>query len=101
MEVNLVVDYLAQIGCFFIFIICDKIYDTHIIYDMAGKSSTQLLRFLSDVCQFFQVLTYVRSRLEKKLNNVKCSSGHVECIFDNPAEIFLPKYKIFSLIVRK
>ena len=51
---------------------------------MEAKSSTQMVRFLTKVCQ-------LHSRLEFFLKTLKCSAGHVECSFDNPTEKFLSK----------
>ena len=48
---------------------------------MGGKSSTQVELFLPGVCQLC-------SRLEIFLKTLKCSSEHVDCIFDNRAEFF-------------
>ena len=58
---------------------------------MEGKSSAQMVRLftrclpiaftLNDIGQFL-------SRLGKNLKTLKCSSGHIECSFDNPAKIF-------------
>ena len=68
----------------------------HIIYNMGGKSSTQMVRFLPDVCQLRSLnhrwtLTFGKNVLKP----LKCSSGHVECSFDNLAKNFLPKVNVF------
>ena len=47
--------------------------------------------------------SYKKSRIfqKKTLFSAKCSSGGIECIFDNPARNFSPKIWKFCLEVRK
>ena len=66
---------------------------------MWKNPSTQLVRFLP---MFADCIHVKRSWMwptsftfEKKLITVKCSSGHVECSFDNPTETFPTKIRIF------
>ena len=56
------------------------------IQNMGGRSSTQMKRFYPIFANCVHVFTDVRLRLEIFLKHLKCSSGHVECSSDNPAE---------------
>ena len=61
---------------------------------MGRKPFIQLVHFFTLCLPIaFTFPTDVRSRLEKKSKILKCSSGHVKCIFDKPAENFLPKFR--------
>ena len=60
---------------------------------MEGKSSTQMVHFLPDVCQLLSTFYRCSFRFGKKLKLLNCSSGHVKCSFDNLAENFSPKVR--------
>ena len=60
---------------------------------MEGKSSTQSVRFFTQYLPIaFMFLNDVAFHSENFLKTLKCSSGHVECSFDNPVGFFLVSF---------
>ena len=69
---------------------------------MEVELSTQMGRFFHPMfANCVHAFTDVRSCLEKDNADLKCSSGHVECSFDKPAETLSQKTETFSLKVQK
>ena len=61
----------------------------HIIYNMEGKLSTQMVHFFYPMfANCVHILNRCTFTFGKFLKTIKCSSGQVECSFDNRAEVF-------------
>ena len=66
------------------------------IFKAQQKKFQKRAQYLRCLAEFQKTCSFA----DKKQPSSKCSSGHIECSFDNRAKKFFQEPKIFSLIVR-